>query len=332
MVTSKAPLWLSWETHRRSTNLANRLEAELLAIDFTTRTRIVRYALSTAHTIGALITRRPSIVIAQNPSIALCALLSLLKPVFSYRYVIDAHNHALDVTEQLGLSGRLARWIFAVADLVIVTNPVAAERVKNATVAILPDPISAIAVPASSQRDLENFGLYAKQYLMLICSFDPDEPVETVIDAVMGMPEAQRPVMCISGKKSKASAELLARENESVVFLDYIPDHTYESLIAHAQLLIDLTDYEDGLVCGFSESLAVGVPILLSDNLVSKATFGNNALYTKNTVSSIRSNIESFISGKESNLPDAAERKSNFELRWKNWYQQCSALINGGTL
>lgn len=299
-----------------------------MALDFTQYSRIVRYLLSAVRTVGALLERRPVVVIAQNPSIALCALLALLKPMLSFRYVIDAHNHALDVTENSGTSGQVARWIFSVADLIIVTNPIAAQRVHGTPVAVLPDPISVIELPDNSHTVLQNFGLSQKKYMMLICSFDPDEPVSAVIEAVMGIEENERPVLCISGKRSKAKDELLAMESSWVIFLDYVENDTYEALIAHAQLLIDLTDYDDGLVCGFSESVAVGVPILLSDNLVSRATFGENALYTKNSAASIRTSIESFLSGKDGSLPEAAQRRSNFELRWNRWYEQCNSLIH----
>lgn len=330
MAESTSTIWLSWETHRRSTNLAARLNAELTVHDFNERASVVRYLLSTVNTIRSLITARPKVAIAQNPSLILCALLALLKPVFRYRFVIDAHNHALDVTESSGMAGKLARWVFGTADLAIVTNPVAAERVSACPVAILPDPVGAIPAHSESARILENYRLEANEYLLLICSFDADEPVAAVIDAVLAMPPENRPTLCLTGKRAKAAQNVLQKECESIVFLDYLPADHYECLIAHARLLIDLTTYDDGLVCGFAEAMAVGVPILLSDNRVSKATFENSALYTKNDANSIRLSVETFLKQGVDALPKAEDRLDQFSKRWNDWFAQCEQAIHGG--
>lgn len=330
MADSTNTIWLSWETHRRSTNLAARLKADLIVHDFNERSSAARYFLSAFSTIRSLLSTRPGVVIAQNPSLILCAMLAIVKPAFRYRFVIDAHNHALDVTEASGMAGRIARWVFAAADLAIVTNPVAAERVTACPVAVLPDPVGAIPAHADSTEILEQYGIKPNGYLLLICSFDADEPVTAVIDAVLAMPPENRPTLCLTGKRAKAAQNILQRECESIIFLDYLPADHYECLIAHARLLIDLTTYDDGLVCGFAESIAVGVPILLSDNRVSQATFENSALYTKNDANSIRASIESFLSNGVDALPKAEDRLEQFSRRWDNWFAQCEQAIHNG--
>ena len=127
----------------------------------------------------------------------------------------------------------------------------------------------------------------------------------------MSIPAPSRPLLCITGKKSKANANLLSFESEYIRFLDYQPQSNFDSILAHSTLLIDLTTREDCLVCGGYEALALGVPILLSDTEVARQTFGAGAIYAKNDSSSLRDAILDFLH--ETGRENGAWSESSFD-------------------
>ena len=88
----KQSVWITWESHRRSKELAKAFGAELITIDYSDAS-FWRYPLSIIKTIIVLFKKRPNILFVQNPSIILTTLASLLKPVFQYDLIVDRHSN-----------------------------------------------------------------------------------------------------------------------------------------------------------------------------------------------------------------------------------------------
>jgi glycosyltransferase involved in cell wall biosynthesis len=279
----KNALALSWFGHRRTTGLCNALDLELIVLS----TRVpgaLRHLLLGMRTIALLVRRRPAILLVQNPSLVLSALAVLLRPLLGYRLIVDAHNEAVTpfINQQRWVV-QLARWVVRKADLTIVTNRQLAQIVENQSGRpfTLPDPTP--VPPAFAVRKPP--GSFSA---VLISTFAPDEPVAEVFAAVRGMDLE----LYVTGNHRKLPPALLAAAPPNVHFCGFLPEEAYWSLLQSADAVIDLTLMDNYLVCGAYEALALGKPMLLSNNRASVELFGDSALFTDNTAQDIRRSLE----------------------------------------
>ena len=70
-------VWVTWEDHRRSRELAKAFDASYFPIIFN-KNRFIRYPVLSFLTIRWLLIERPDLVFSQNPSIVLSFLLVIL--------------------------------------------------------------------------------------------------------------------------------------------------------------------------------------------------------------------------------------------------------------
>ena len=81
---NKHRVWITWEKHRRSTELSKVFDAELIcftALPSFLNVRIFRYFINIVKTSKCLIEKKPKIIFVQNPSIILALFAALLKYV-----------------------------------------------------------------------------------------------------------------------------------------------------------------------------------------------------------------------------------------------------------
>ena len=114
-------IWITWENQIRNKSLSGRLGVELHVFS-SKRMRFVRYAVCVSSTVILIWTHRPSVVFAQNPSIVLTYLVMLLKYVFRYTFVTDAHYAGIMAPDGNRLFQKVLDFCNRLADLIIVTN------------------------------------------------------------------------------------------------------------------------------------------------------------------------------------------------------------------
>ncbi len=276
-------LALTWIEHRRTTGLSNALNVELASL----KTRLpgaLRYLILSVRTVALLLQRRPAILLVQNPSLVLSALTVVMRPLFGYRLIVDAHNEAVTpfVNKQRWVRG-LSRWVIRSAELTIVSNRQLAQIVEaqSGRPFTLPDPP---AVPRQSAVRR----LAGPCNVVLIATFAPDEPMGEVFAAVSGMDIE----LYVTGNHRKLQPSLLAEVPPNVHFCGFLAEDEYWGLLQSADAVVDLTLMDNCLVCGAYEALALDKPMLLSNNRATVELFGNSALFTDNTPSDIRRSLE----------------------------------------
>jgi glycosyltransferase involved in cell wall biosynthesis len=272
-------LALTWFEHRRTRELCAGLDIELLVL--TTKLRgPLRYLVLGGRTLALLARRRPAVLLAQNPSLILAALATAVRDVLGYRLIVDAHNEAVTpfINRQPWVA-RLSHWVIRRADVTIVTNRQLAERVlrQDGRPFTLPDRIP--MPPPVPVRTLD--GAFN---VVLIATFAPDEPVAEVLEAVRGADV----VLYVTGNHRKLDPTVAARVPPNVRFTGFLGELDYWSLLRSADAIVDLTLMDDCLVCGSYEALALGKPMLLSNNSASVELFGDCAVFTNNTAADIR--------------------------------------------
>lgn len=303
----KNVLALTWLEHRRTTGLCNALNLELIALE-TPLPGALRHLVLSVRTAALLLRRRPAILLVQNPSLVLSGLAVALRPLLGYRLIVDAHNEAVEpfVNRQPWVRG-LARWVIRKADLTIVSNRQLAQIVErlNGRPFTLPDPTP--VPPPSEKRTLPG-----SFNAVLISTFAPDEPVAEVFSAARGM-DLQ---LHVTGNHRKLPSTVLAAVPPNVHFCGFLPEEEYWSLLQSADAVIDLTLMDNCLVCGAYEALALGKPMLLSNNCASVELFGSSAIFTDNTAPDIRRSLERLKIESTSLQSLVAQKRREFSDTW----------------
>lgn len=276
-------IWVTWERQRRNIGISSALGWKLYEI-ICNKQKIVRYTYSLYKTVTILIHEKPDYVAAQNPSIVLALTVVLLKYLFGYKSIIDAHNAGLFPCENKNIIlNTLSKIIQSLSDWTIVTNDALAGVVdkNNGKAIVLPDKLPD---PPDCSSIIE---LQGAKNIAFICTFSSDEPYNEVIEAAKLIPDD----ICIyiTGKYTgKANPDDMP---SNVKLLGFIPDDTYWNLISAVDGIIVLTTREDCLVCGGYEAVSLGKPMILSGTYAIMKYFHSGCVYTKPHAEDIRGAI-----------------------------------------
>jgi glycosyltransferase involved in cell wall biosynthesis len=251
---------ISWQDHQRTSSLAQRLNCDLFIVKHKGN-RWLRYPYSLIATLRYLLKTRPKVVIATNPSVVLTLFMILMKPILRFTLFIDAHNEGV---EPYIRRGRFIRWLTAKfhqhADHTIVTNRALADIIEknHGRSVILPDPLPTF----------DNIDGTRGDYLVCICTYAPDEPVETVIEAI----SKQSIKLVLTGK---APQDLLTKYKGSdiIEFCGFLDFDDYLNLLRNSAGVIDISKMPSCLVCGAYEAIALERPVLVANDPVYRQTF-----------------------------------------------------------
>jgi glycosyltransferase involved in cell wall biosynthesis len=250
-----------------------------------TRHRLIKHPTFLWRTWRLIIRHRPRVVIVQSPSIVLNILVVLLKPIHRFRLVVDAHNAGVYSCEPRTDS---IKWLYPFlqkrAELTIVTNELLAGivRLNGGIPQVLIDPLPMferqVAAPVCENR------------VTFICTFAADEPFNEVFAAAdLLSPDI---VVNVTGKVEANRHLITSEPPANVNFTGFLPEQEFVSLLATSAVVIDLTTWDDCLVCGGYESMALGTPLILSDTPVNRQTFRRGALFCNNTSAGIAQAID----------------------------------------
>lgn len=310
---------ITWFGHRRTTELCAGLNIELTVL--TTRLRgPLRYLLLGARTLRVLIGRQPDVVVVQNPSLMLAAFALVLRHVLRYGLIVDAHNEAVQpFKNRQRWFASLSRWVVRGADLTIVTNRHLAELVvqQGGRPFILPDRVPSPPHTPAAKTLSDGFNV------VLVATFDSDEPCSEVFSAVEGTDIT----LYVTGNWRKLTAAAAAAAPPNVHFTGYLNEQSYWSLLRAADAIVDLTLKENCLVCGSYEAVALAKPMLLSDSPASRELFGASAVFTDNSRNDIRRAL-SQLRVERATLEAAAESKrAELTVLWNSAARELTAAI-----
>jgi len=318
----KNRVWISWESQRRSSEMAKRIGAKPYIFDFK---GILRYPISIAKTLLTLFREKPHIFFVQNPSMLLAALACIYGIISDTHIVVDRHttfrlNKPHTGSFKIWLKMRLHYFTLKYADITIVTNDFLADLVKksNGRPAVLPDPL-----PNFTFTEL--YKLRGKINLLLISSFDKDEPVLSVLDS---MRRIDRDIcLYITGNYKKRDANLKNKIPANVVLMGFIPDQTFVNMLFSVDASMVLTTADYCMLCGCYESVAAEKPLITSDKSVLKEYF-KEALFVNNTPCDIHEKIEEMVDNIDTYKDKTIEMKCEIKNNWQKMYQKLEIMLN----
>ena len=307
-----ARLWITWEKQRRNRTLSKALDANLCEYIYELP-RLIKYPIYLMLTTMKILLFRPSILFVQNPSIVLAFYSVFFGKLFKLPVVVDAHNSGVfPFGGKYHWATSLCNLINKNAAYVIVTNPSLKQHVENngGNCVILPDPIPEIKMVKNVKR--ENDGVFK---VLFVCTWSPDEPFHEVIKAARQLDNTIK--IFITGNSQRAQNNLQPDLPENIELTGYLPDDEYENMLSKVDVVMDLTTFDDCLVCGAYESVAAEKPIILSNNTASRAYFNMGVVHVANSEEDI---VRGIIEARSS-IHNLNEQITEFKKRaTKEWH------------
>ncbi|MFV8571122.1 glycosyltransferase [Marinobacter sp. SBS5] len=315
-------IFVSWEKHTRSRSIARALDISIFEVIYDNRF-FIRYICSALKTLCILRRERPDIVIFQNPSIVLAVFLVVYSFFVKLDLVMDAHNAAINPLEgRFWVLNKLSALLIAKVNLTIVTNEllVAAVKENNGRAFVLEDPIPKFVISECVKKSKGDF-----KKVVFVCSWAKDEPYMEVIEAARSL-SSKDIVLFVTGNPPKHVMKHLIPDNLKLT--GYLLEQDYVDLLAESNLIVDLTDRSDCLVCGGYEAAAVGTPCILSDNLCSSQTFSMGYLYSNNDSNSLKESIIYGVENEDRLRSDIERFRSEYEGKYDRKLESLKFLIN----
>jgi glycosyltransferase involved in cell wall biosynthesis len=306
-------LWITWEHHRRTTELCRALSIELCELT-SNRSNVVRYAVLIARTLTCLLRRRPTLVVVQCPSVVLGAGVAMLKPILRFTLVADLHNEAV---RPYSLSGRLYGMVLAFihsrADVCIVSNRhlIPVVQAAGGRAFVLPDKLPDLVPRTMVARD-------STRMVVFVCTYAPDEPFREVIDAARLLEPSV--TLLVTGDYRRVEA---LRPPDNVYLAGHVSERDYVALLQMADVVVDLTSIDDCLVCGAYEAVALCKPLVTSDTAALREYFSRGTVYTRHDRRSLAAAITDALDNAERLAAEMRDLRVALE---RNWTRQRDAL------
>jgi glycosyltransferase involved in cell wall biosynthesis len=326
----KKKIWLTWENHRRSRELASSFGARLCIFENESN-RAFRYLILSIKTLKVLFQVNPAIVFVQNPSIVLTTLICFLRKFCSYKLIVDRHsNFKLETLNNNApkwiLFHTLSRYTIKKADLTIVTNDYLKNLVESCggTGFILQDKIPNIKEKGESNIIKKN-----RKNVVFITTFNKDEPIEEIIKAAHALQEKKEIIFFLTGNYSRydKNYNLVNRIPKNIYLTSFIPEDDYNALIRSADVVVVLTTKEFLLTCGAYEAIALRKPLVLSDTRTLRQYFNKGVVYTKNDFRAIAATVEYAIANIKPLSRDIDVLRKDLEINWNKRFKRLNNTI-----
>jgi glycosyltransferase involved in cell wall biosynthesis len=319
---SRKAIWISWERHRRTRELAREFGANLFELT-APGSALARYAKLMVQTARILARERPDLLIIQCPSIVLAVWTIVLKPAGRYRLVADLHNEAVEpFNYPFRVYGVILRWIQRAADVSLVTNTALQSVVTSAggRALVLPDKVPAV------EPGLQSAGR-SEAHVVFICTYAADEPYLDVIEAARLLDPAVR--VYVTGNAARAAG--LPPLPPNVILTGFLPDDAYLALLRDADVLMDLTRMENCLVCGAYEAVALGKPLVTSDTSALRAYFRRGAVYARHDAKSLAEAVGGALRQKDTLAAEMTALRRELDDDWNARHDDVRRVLELGS-
>jgi glycosyltransferase involved in cell wall biosynthesis len=282
-----------WGPHsRHMEDLAVHIGAEPYAIDvmsFTWRKYSflapIKYVLQALVTWAVLIARRPSLVyVIITPTFSALAVY-LYCLVARIPYVMDVHGHSL-TSRKWAWTVPLQKFLAKRALATLVDQRLYQETFEGAgarTVVLERSPVNINVSALKRLPATEPFSV------TMVSIFAVDEPVDIVVEAARLVPDVR---FYITGDTKRAPAALLSSAPPNVTFTGYLYSDEYLNRLYSSNAVMTLTTEAYSLVSGGVESMALGLPTILSRQPVLLDYFTKGAVFVEHTPESIAAGVK----------------------------------------
>jgi len=320
-IKQKKRIWVTWEKQIRNQNMSAAVGATLFEI-ITQHPRYIRYPVNIYKTISIFFKYKPNIIFVQNPSLVLAVLAVIAGKVSGARVIVDAHNSGiLPLDGKYALLNKLALLITKYTDTTLVSNRYLSEYINNngGFAIIMPDPLPDFKNYSFSKNNT------VRKEILFICTWANDEPYAELITAALHLDGDIR--IYITGNYTKKINDFREKLPPNITLTGYLSDSDYKVKLASCDIVIDLTNRENCLVCGAYEAVAMGKPLILSDTVALKEYFKQGAIFTKNNAVDIAAAIESGYENLEKLRSEVEQLKTEIGYSWPQYLSNLERVL-----
>lgn len=302
-------LWITWERHRRTREIAPSLHVRLFELVSSAGVPW-KYVPLLGRTTFCLARERPTHVFVQCPSLVLGLWSVVLKRLLGYALIADLHNQAVQPCANGPFVYRwMLRCLHRNADLGLVSNNALSPIVEanGGTPFVLPDRIPSLQPASSAAKSGPPYSV------VFVCSFAADEPYGEVIEAARLL--ADLAIVHVTGRHRVEDSPRSVPEN--VQFTGFLPETAYEELLRHADVVVDLTTREACLVCGAYEAVALEKALVTSDTCALRTYFNRGTVYTQHDPASIAAAIRNALERRTELAREMSLLRRDLEARWE---------------
>jgi glycosyltransferase involved in cell wall biosynthesis len=308
-------IWITWETQRRSIELAKKFGCELYVIE---KKGVMRYPISIIKTLFIIYRTKPDVLFVQNPSMILATVACLYKILMGTPVVVDRHTTFLLNKKdwrliKVMLFKLLHRFTIRYADITIVTNDYLATLVRElrGLPFILPDMIPELTAT-------RKMNLQGNKNILFITSFGADEPIGEVLNAMRYLTQ-DNVVAYITGNFKKIDESLVLSAPTNVIFTGFLEEQNFINMLFSVDCVMVLTTADACMLCGCYEAVSAGKPLITSDKDVLNKYF-TGAVFVDETESGICAGIKRVIEDIPNYQDKISKLKHKLIPEWERRY------------
>lgn len=271
-------LFIAWTTYiRRPESMKSHFQYELVFMrPFFTRKFLkpLNYLIHSVHTSLLLMHKRPKVLwvqIAPTPLLYLAALYKL----FNRRAVVvaDCHNSMYHPP------WIIFPWAIALlnyCNIVLVHNDMMYKKalrfgIRKEKLFILETRPAQLGIEQQYEQGFKG------ATIVMPCSFDSDEPIETVFEAARLIPKIN---IIITGNTNRAIGKhSLIDAPNNVTLTGFLPKSKYDRLLHSVDAVMGLTTSGDVQLSAANEAVGAGKPMVLSNTPLLRRLFYKGAVY-----------------------------------------------------
>ena len=115
---------------------------------------------------------------------------------------------------------------------------------------------------------------------------------------------------------------------KNVVLTGYLPETEFICMLHSVDVIVDLTERENCLLCGAYEAVAVGKPLIVSDTEVLRKHFRTGVLYTDNTSKDLADKIEEALFNKNHLGMEIKSLREELNTEWQSKRHSLERLLH----
>lgn len=273
-------LFVAWVPfQRRSVSLKPYFGYELEFLSLTFKNRLLRpleYFYKGLKTLLLFLSQQPQVIWVQLPSTPPLYLAHLYKVLFSRQITIiaDCHN-ATFRPPWIRLPGTVT--LLNRCDLLLVHNDWVKKQaielgINSEHLYVLEDPVALVESKTVQKQDI-----FPHPWILCPCSFNKDEPIQSVIDSARLVPEI---TFVLTGNTARAQGiHDLSNIPPNVKLVGFLPTAEFDSLLCHTDVVLGLTKLEGVQLSVANEAVGADKPLVLSNTEILKKLFYKGAVY-----------------------------------------------------
>jgi glycosyltransferase involved in cell wall biosynthesis len=247
------------------------------------------------------------VILVQVPPI-FCAIVAFIYcRLYGAAFAIDTHSSSFISREWRWAQG-IHRWLSRRAITTIVHNS-DLEAVAR-TWAI---PVCCLGFTPVNYSSGDHYPLKGKNNMVVVSSFDPDEPITVAFDAATQLPDVD---FYITGDSNRASPSLIANKPNNCHLTGYISYGQYLSLLHNVDAVIDMTYWDHTVLMGGFEAISVGTPLITSDWPILQNYFHLGTVHVPNTVEGLCGGIRKALREQTTLRRETALMREQLQADW----------------